>query len=235
MSKRRIAALAAVIVVPLATLLVVLLTVLPGGDEHSRPITETKPTVPRSERSKEQSSPEGSSPEEGKATIDERLGQRRPVPAPDVTVPIVDDGGATIPPSLNLGELHGTPIVLSLWSSWCTVCPPGTRVMQTEWERLKERGILLVGLDVQDTDEAARRFRSAYDLSYPTASDDSGDAARKLGAGGVPETFFISGKGEIVGHVVGTASIGQIEVGALAARSGKPFGTQGGGARLPLR
>jgi peroxiredoxin len=107
--------------------------------------------------------------------------------------------------------------------------------MQTEWERLKERGILVMGLDVQDNDGAARRFRSEYDLTYPTASDDTGDAARKLGAGGVPETFFISGKGEIVGHIVGLASIGEIELGALAARGGKPYGARGGGARLPLR
>jgi peroxiredoxin len=227
------AALVAVVAVPLATLLVVLLTIGSGDDDKNPPITETSPRAPRSDRPTRPTR-QPRETKDGEA-IDQRLEQHRAAPAPDVSLPVADDGGAKLPPGLNLGDPHGTPVVLSLWSSWCDVCPPATRVMQTEWERLKERGIVLMGLDVQDKDAAARRFRSNYDLTYPTASDANGDAARKLGAGGVPETYFISGKGEIVGHVIGAASIGQIEVGALAARTGKPFGTQGGGARQPLR
>jgi peroxiredoxin len=231
MSKRRIAAVAALIAVALATLLVVLLTVVSGDDDNkSRPIAETAPSSPRSSPSGEQSPDTGST-----GAIDKRLQQHRSVPAPKVSVPVTDAGGAKLPANLDLGSLDGKPVVLSLWSSWCEICPPATRAVQTEWERLKERGILVMGLDVQDKEDAARRFRSDYDLTYPTASDDSGDAARKLGAAGVPETFFISDKGQIVGHVIGAATIGQIEVGALAASRGKPFGTQGGGARLPLR
>ena len=92
-----------------------------------------------------------------------------------------------------------------------------------------------MGLDVQDNDSRARRFRSNLGLTYPTAKDTSGVTARKLGATGVPETFFISSDGHIVSHVVGVTSLAQIELGVAAAQDGTPIGTQHGGALLPLR
>jgi cytochrome c biogenesis protein CcmG, thiol:disulfide interchange protein DsbE len=246
MSKRQIAALAAVVIVPVALLAVVLLTILSDDDQQARPVTElTTPDKPRSQQRKKPEPPasSGSAPAPTNKAIDRQLARRRPVPAPDVSFPVLDEG---TPPSsvkekiaptgdLSLGELRGTPVVLSLWSSWCTLCGAAAQVVQTESERYGPRGVLFLGLDVQDTERDAQRFRKKYNLDYPTASDESGDAARQLGATGVPETFFISGDGQIVGHVVGAATIAQMELGTSAAQAGKPFRTQQAGARLPLR
>src|SRR5262245_40859519 len=103
MSKRRIAALSAVVAVSLATFLVVLLTLLSGDDDKSRPISETTATSPRSEPPTDtQSSDAGS-----KARIDEGLQRRHAVPAPKVTIPVTDDGGARLPSGLDLGDLNG--------------------------------------------------------------------------------------------------------------------------------
>jgi cytochrome c biogenesis protein CcmG/thiol:disulfide interchange protein DsbE len=247
MSKRQIAALAAVVTVPAALLAVVLLTILSDDDNQARPVTEaTAPTEHRSQRSGTAEPPpksSGATPASTNSAIDRQLARRRPVPAPDLSFPVLDEG---VPPSsvkkniapasdLSLGELRGTPVVLSLWSSWCTLCGAAAQVVQTESERYGPRGVLFLGLDVQDTERNAQRFRKKFALDYPTASDESGDAARRLGAGGVPETFFISGDGQIVGHVVGAATIAQMELGVSAAQAGKPYRTQQAGARLPLR
>jgi cytochrome c biogenesis protein CcmG, thiol:disulfide interchange protein DsbE len=249
MSKRQIAALAALVLVPVALVAVVLLTVLGGDDEKNRPISETRTSTGAGSRQSDGAASTAPKPRGGVSgarddSIDRKLDQRQPAPVPEVALPVLDEGNPPapakekIPPAgenVNLDELRGTPVVLSLWSSWCTPCGPTTRVMQTESERTARRGVLFLGLDVQDNERAARRFREQLALDYPTARDDSGDAARQLGATGVPETFFISSAGEIVGHVIGAASLAQVELGALAAQSGKPFGLRQGGVLLPLR
>jgi cytochrome c biogenesis protein CcmG/thiol:disulfide interchange protein DsbE len=108
-------------------------------------------------------------------------------------------------------------------------------VVQAASEQLGKRGVVFLGFAVQDKDSDARRFQKTFGITYPTVQDSKGDAARRLGATGVPETFFISGDRQIVGHVVGAASLAQIELGASAAQDGTPLGTRQGGARLPLR
>jgi cytochrome c biogenesis protein CcmG/thiol:disulfide interchange protein DsbE len=246
MSKRRIAALAAVVVVPVALLAVVLLTILSDDDNQARPISEGGSSGKQRSQPGGKPAPTGSSaptPASASNAIDRQLARRRPVPAPNVSFPVLDKGtapssvGEKIAPArdLSIGDLRGTPVVLSLWSSWCTLCGSAAQVVQTESERYGPRGVLFLGLDVQDNERDAQRFREKYALDYPTAADESGDAARQLGATGVPETFFISRDGQIVGHVVGAATIAHMELGTSAAQAGKPFRTQQAGARLPLR
>jgi cytochrome c biogenesis protein CcmG, thiol:disulfide interchange protein DsbE len=248
MSKRQIAALATVVLVPLAALAVVLVTLLSGDDNGGRPSTQAG-GPPASDKGRDGTATTPATPgapATPKRGLDKRLGQRQAVPAPDVRVPVVDKGSASGPlgsklapavsdGTLDLAELRGTPVVISLWASWCGPCGTAARVVQTESERLGRRGVLFLGLDVQDRESAAQRFRTEFDLSFATARDESGDAARALGATGVPETFFLSDEGKIVGHVIGAASVAQLELGARAAQAGTPLGVRQGGARLPLR
>jgi hypothetical protein len=50
----------------------------------------------------------------------------------------------------------------------------------------------------------------------------------------VPETFFISKRGKIVGHVIGAVSLAQIELGVKAAQTGRAMPTDQGGGQIPL-
>ncbi len=55
------------------------------------------------------------------------------------------------------------------------------------------------------------------------------------GATGIPETFFISSRGEVVGHVIGTVSAQQLDQGARAALTGEPARIGRGGESRPTR
>ena len=137
--------------------------------------------------------------------------------------------------TINLAALRGTPIVLNIWSADCTPCRGETRVLESEWERLGRRGIVFLGLNVLDSPAAARRFRSQYDVTYPSVEEQRTDTAKQLGARGVPETFFISKGGKIVAHVIGAVSLAQIELGVRAAQTGQEMPTDQGGGQIPLR
>jgi hypothetical protein len=51
----------------------------------------------------------------------------------------------------------------------------------------------------------------AVDIAYPTIRDPGKDVSRRYGATGTPETYFISARSRVVGHVVGVVSAGQLE------------------------
>ena len=237
MTRRRAAALAAVILVPVAILAIVLGSLI-GDDDSGKPAGTTPKPTPGSPR------PGATGPTSPPAgTTSSGSGGAQ---APNVRLPVLDKGeapkglsGKLDPASsdgtIALAELRGTPIVLNLWSADCTPCRAETGVLQSEWDRLGRRGVLFLGLNVLDSPAAAQKFRKQYGVNYPSVEEKRADTAHALGATGVPETFFISKDGKIAGHVIGQLSLGQLEVGIRAAQTGEPIPTDQGGGQIPLR
>jgi peroxiredoxin len=233
MSRRRVGAITAVIVFPIVVLAIVLASLLDNGNSHEQPAQTTRPAkrpAPSGEETQAPASPPG------------RTGGAQPPANP---LSVLDNGAApkqlsdklgpaSSDGTINLAELRGAPIVLNLWSADCTPCRGETRVLQSEWERLGIRGVLFLGLNVLDSPATARRFRSDYVVTYPSVEEKRPDTARQLGARGVPETFFISKRGKIVGHVIGAVSLAQIELGVRAAQTGRVMPTDQGGGQIPL-
>jgi hypothetical protein len=52
---------------------------------------------------------------------------------------------------------------------------------------------------------------------------------------GLPETFFISSRGRVVGHVIGAVSQQQLGDGIRSARAGRPLAPREGGERRSTR
>jgi hypothetical protein len=94
--------------------------------------------------------------------------------------------------------------------------------------------VLFVGANVNESTDAARAVIRQYDLTYPGISDRGGEIAERYGATALPQTFFISDKGDIVGEVAGSPSVRQLELGASSAESGRLFGAEQGSTRVPL-
>ena len=65
--------------------------------------------------------------------------------------------------------------------------------------------------------------------------DAAGRVADAYGVTSLPETFFISRTGDVIGHVAGSPSVRQMELGTAAARAGRTFGSEQGGSREPRR
>jgi peroxiredoxin len=234
-SRRRIAALAAVIVVPVALLAIVLASLLQDDDSTKQPVrTATSPAKgPTGTGPTSSPAPTTTSPQTGGSTIpDQPLGVldqgATPKKVSEKLGPASKDG------TIALSELRGAPIVLNVWSADCTPCQAETRVLQSEWERLGARGVVFLGLNVLDSSADARRFREKNGVTYPSVQEKRATTARTLGATGVPETFFVSKDGEVVGHVIGEVSLAQIELGVRAAQNGQPMPTDQGGGRVPF-
>jgi cytochrome c biogenesis protein CcmG/thiol:disulfide interchange protein DsbE len=180
-------------------------------------------------------------------TIDDRLARAQTAPAPGFNLELLHRGdpGARLSARLNrpladgslaLEELRGTPVVVNFWASWCVPCREEAPLLERTWrEEGRPRGVLFLGLDMQDVREDARAFLREFRVSYPNVRDRGKTVAPEWGVTGIPETFFITAGGEIAGHVIGAISAEQMRDGIAAAVSGRPIGARSGGDRRPTQ
>jgi cytochrome c biogenesis protein CcmG/thiol:disulfide interchange protein DsbE len=104
---------------------------------------------------------------------------------------------------MDLAALRGRVVVLNFWASWCyPACYEEAPVLERGWRAYKDRGVVVLGVDIQDKDEAALKFIKQFSLTFPNAPDRAGKVSVDYGVYGVPETFFIDREGRIrVKHV----------------------------------
>jgi cytochrome c biogenesis protein CcmG, thiol:disulfide interchange protein DsbE len=173
-------------------------------------------------------------------TIDDALADGRPTAAPGFDLDVLQRGDPAGNPilaraaadgRLSLRELRGAPVVLNFWASWCVPCRTESPDLQRAWSSRRDRDVVVLGLDMQDITGDARAFIREFGLTYPMVREGGNATAQRYGTTGLPETFFISARGQVVGHVIGAAAPDQLRLGIAAARAGRPLGVEEGGDR----
>jgi cytochrome c biogenesis protein CcmG/thiol:disulfide interchange protein DsbE len=170
-------------------------------------------------------------------SIDAGLASGHPRSAPAFDLSVLergDAGRAFADGRLALRELRGRPLLLNLWASWCDACRLEMPLLARTWAADRRHRVLFIGVDQQDVSSDARAFLAHFRVRYPTIRDPGADAARAYGATAVPETFFVSAWGRVVGHVIGAINAEQLSAGMRAARLGRQVGVVQGGAREDL-
>ena len=74
---------------------------------------------------------------------------------------------------LALSDLRGKAVVLNFWASWCPPCNEEARGLERALGGYKDRGVVFVGVDIQDTEEDARAFMKEFGITYPNGQDTS--------------------------------------------------------------
>lgn len=94
-------------------------------------------------------------------------------------------------------QLRGYPIVVNVWASWCGPCREEFPVLQKLSARYGEK-IAFLGLNAEDSEDAAATFLREEPVPYPSYSDPDKDIFDSLGAVGFPDTAFYEPSGELV-------------------------------------
>ncbi len=105
---------------------------------------------------------------------------------------------------MTLEGSRGHVVLLNFWASWCfPACYEEAPVLEAAWRAYRERGLVVLGVDIQDTEAAGRRFIQQFGLTFPNAPDPKGKVSIDYGVYGVPETFLIDRRGMIRDKKVG--------------------------------
>jgi cytochrome c biogenesis protein CcmG, thiol:disulfide interchange protein DsbE len=107
------------------------------------------------------------------------------------------DGGADAFEA-RLAQLRGYPVVVNKWASWCGPCRAEFPFLQDLSAKYGKR-VAFVGVDSNDSEDAARTFLSEFPQPYPSYNDPDQEIAQVLKATlGFPSTAFYDSNGDLV-------------------------------------
>ena len=132
----------------------------------------------------------------------------REIPSPLIGKPAAPftlatfDGG-----QVSLEALRGRVVVVNFWASWCyPACYEEAPALARAWETYKDRGVMMIGINIQDKEEPAKKFLTQFGHTFPNAPDPAGRVSVDYGVYGVPETFFIDRAGRVRWKQVGAVT-----------------------------
>jgi len=96
---------------------------------------------------------------------------------------------------ISLRQFRGQVVVLNFWASWCPPCIDETPSLVTMQQRLKAKGITVVGVSSDEDEQAYRRFVQEYGINFPTVRDPSEKVEHLYGTVKIPETYIIDRNG----------------------------------------
>lgn len=133
-------------------------------------------------------------------------------PAPSATFPAVEglvDGGRPIAGFSTADLAQGKVSVVNFWASWCIPCVQEHPLLG---ELAKRSGAGIYGVNYKDDPANARRFIGRYGNPFTAVgADANGRLAIDWGVYGMPETFIVNGRGEIVYKHVGPLTPASLE------------------------
>lgn len=95
-------------------------------------------------------------------------------------------------------ELHGSVVLVTAWASWCAPCRDEMPVLVDAQEELADSGLEVLGINVRDLPDPARRFAAEHELPFPSIVDPKGTMSVAWGLRGVPATYLVDREGRLV-------------------------------------
>jgi peroxiredoxin len=110
-------------------------------------------------------------------------------------------------------DLRGKTVLVNFWATWCHPCVQEMPALEQTWQGRKDKGLVIVGIAVDGTDESVRKFAAERGVSYPILRSNA-SIERAFGRPEFLPTSFLYGKD---GHLKDKWSRG-VDASELAAK-----------------
>jgi peroxiredoxin len=99
--------------------------------------------------------------------------------------------------SIRLADLRGKVVWINFWASWCPPCQYETPTLRAMDERYRDRGLAIVGIQVQQTVDAGRDYAARYGLEFTIGADVTGRIFHAYRVFALPTQFFVTTEGRL--------------------------------------
>ena len=128
------------------------------------------------------------------------MGERVPVvgtTAADFTLTDLD--GQT----QSLRQYRGKIVLVNFWATWCKPCTTEMPAMQVCYDKLRDRGFVVLAVNELEDDEKVKEHIRSYGHTFPVLMDRENRVANQYGVYGLPVSVFIDEAGVVQAYIKG--------------------------------
>ena len=103
----------------------------------------------------------------------------------------------------DLAALHGRPVLLNFWATWCEPCREEMPSLQALARRHEADALIVLMVNYRESEASIRRFLERMPLELPVLLDRDGSAARAWTSRVFPTTVLIDRSGRPRHQLVG--------------------------------
>ncbi len=113
--------------------------------------------------------------------------------------------------NIDTAAYTGNVVLINFWAAWCTPCREEIPQFVSLQEKYRGQGLQLIGISMDDQEQALRDFYRQYKMNYPVIAGTQKIAQEYGGVLGLPTTFLIDRDGRIRARYSGAADFSKLE------------------------
>ena len=103
---------------------------------------------------------------------------------------------------ITLKSVRGRVVVLNFWASWCIPYIQEMPSLNEFQNALGQSGVVVLGISIDDDEQAYDQFLSRFGVNFETARDPSRKISSQYGTFQIPETYIIDKEGKVAAKIV---------------------------------
>ncbi|MEQ8659741.1 MAG: TlpA disulfide reductase family protein [Gammaproteobacteria bacterium] len=105
--------------------------------------------------------------------------------------------GLEAAPAAGFAAYAGRVLMVDFWASWCPPCRRAMPWLNTLYAELREDGLTVLAINVDEERDAAREFLDRVPVDYPVVFDPAGNCPARFALEAMPSTYFLDRAGRI--------------------------------------
>ena len=103
----------------------------------------------------------------------------------------------------SLSQYRGKIVLLNFWATWCKPCTTEMPAMQASFDKLRDKGFVVVAVNELEDDARVREHIKQYGHTFPVLMDRDNKVANQFGVFGLPVSVFIDQEGRVQEYLKG--------------------------------
>ncbi|MED1646629.1 thiol-disulfide oxidoreductase ResA [Brevibacillus agri] len=114
-----------------------------------------------------------------------------------------------------LSDYRGKAVVLNFWGSWCIPCKTEMPALEKQYERFKEKGLVVIGINIGESPIVVKPFVQSVGATFPIWLESERIVTQLYRISPIPHTYFIDKDGiirdQFIGEMTETIMLNKIQ------------------------
>jgi len=103
----------------------------------------------------------------------------------------------------SLSQYRGKIVLVNFWATWCKPCTTEMPAMQTMYDKLRDKGFVVLAVNELEDDAKVREHIKQYGHTFPVLMDRDNKVANQFGVFGLPVSVFLDQEGRVQEYIKG--------------------------------